>query len=171
MWGLRHILRSISRGVANTMAACIVCTRLDYCNALLQVFTDKLQIVQNTLTRVVCNVTTRQQHTIDLLHNRHWFSIRSRITFKSSTLCYKATGSINQAICSKHWSYTCQAVNWHLLRWTCWQFLSVNAVAYQNRCTPFRQQFGTYFHCPSVTLTVSQHSSRTSKRTYSVVTF
>ena len=76
MWGLRHnSRRSISRDVANTMADCTVDTRLDYCNALLNGATEKslnkLQIVQSMQDRVVCNVTTRQQHTIDLLRNLH----------------------------------------------------------------------------------------------------
>ena len=92
--GLRHIRRSISRGVANDMAACIVGIRFDYCNALLYGATEKslnkLQIVQNKLDRVVCNVTTCQQHTIELLRNLHWLPIRSRITFKVATLCCKA---------------------------------------------------------------------------------
>ena len=35
MWSLRHIRRSISRDVVNTMADSMVDTRLDYCNALL----------------------------------------------------------------------------------------------------------------------------------------
>ena len=34
-------------------------------------------------------VTTRQQHTIDLLRNLHRLLIRSRITFKVATFCYK----------------------------------------------------------------------------------
>ena len=94
MWGLRHIRRSISRDVANTMAACIVGTHLNYCNALLYGATEKspnkLQLVQNKLARVVCNVTTRHQHIIDLLRNLHWLPIRSGITFKVATSCYKA---------------------------------------------------------------------------------
>ena len=39
--GARNFRRSISRDVANTMAACIVGTRLDYRNALLYVATEK----------------------------------------------------------------------------------------------------------------------------------
>ena len=50
---------------------------------------SKLQIVENKLAWVVGNVTTRQQHTIDLLRNLHWLPIRSHITFKVATLCYK----------------------------------------------------------------------------------
>ena len=91
--GLRHIRHSIYRDVANTMAACIVGTRLDYCNARLLGATEKLfklQRVQNKLARVVCSVVTRQQHIVDLIRNLHWLPIRSRITFKFATLCYKA---------------------------------------------------------------------------------
>ena len=91
---MRHIRCSISRDVANTMAASIVGTRLDYCNAMLYGATEKslhtLQIVQNKLDRVVCNVTTRQQHTIELLLKLHWLPIRNRIKFKVATWCYKA---------------------------------------------------------------------------------
>ena len=92
MWGMRHIFHLIYRDVANTMAACIVGTRLDYFNALLYGATEKLlnklQIVQNKLARVICNETTRQQHIIDLLRNLHWLPIRCRITFKVATLYY-----------------------------------------------------------------------------------
>ena len=94
MWGLRHIRRSISRDVANAMAACIVGIRLNCWNALLYGATEKslnkLQIVQNKLARVVCNVTSRQQLIIDLLRNLQLLLIRSRITFKVATLCNKA---------------------------------------------------------------------------------
>ena len=94
MWGLCHIRRSISRDVVNIMAACIVGTRVVYCNALLHCTTDKslnkLQRAQNKLARIVSNVTTLQQHTVVLLPNLHWLPIRSRITFKVATSCYNA---------------------------------------------------------------------------------
>ena len=41
IWSPRHIRRSISRDVANTMAVCIVGTCLDCCNALLHGATEK----------------------------------------------------------------------------------------------------------------------------------
>ena len=67
IWGLSHIRRSMSRDVASIMAACLVGTRLDYWNTLLRGATkkslNKLQRVRNKLAWVVCNVTTRQQHT------------------------------------------------------------------------------------------------------------
>ena len=109
IWGLRHIRRSISRDVANNTAACIVGTRLDYRNSLLHGATvkslNKLQRVQNKLDLIVCNITTRQQHIVDLLRNLHWLPMRSCITFNFTT------GSINQSICTLHWSHTCHAVD------------------------------------------------------------
>ena len=41
------------------------------------------------LARIIHNITTHQQHTINLLHNQHWLPIRSRIMFKVATFCYK----------------------------------------------------------------------------------
>ena len=76
------------------MAAFIIRTRSNYCKAMLHGATEKslnkLKRVQNKHARVVCNVTTRQHHIVDHLRNLHWLPIRSRITFKIATLCYKA---------------------------------------------------------------------------------
>ena len=95
---LRHLRRSITRDVANTLACSIVGSRIDYCNALLFGVTDKvlerLQRVQNNLARVVNNISIRQLHksgrcSHDLLRDLHWLPIRSRIDFKIAVLCYK----------------------------------------------------------------------------------
>ena len=57
---LRHLRPRLSLDVAKTMAASIVGSRLDYCNALYygaaQSTMNKLQRVQNNLARVVCDV-------------------------------------------------------------------------------------------------------------------
>ena len=59
--------------VANTMVACIVGTRLDFCITLLhsdiEKSLNKLQRFQNKLAQVICNVSTDQQHTGDYLRN------------------------------------------------------------------------------------------------------
>ena len=152
MWGLCHIRRSISRDVANIMAASIVDTRLDYCNALLQDATDKLQIVQNKRARVICNVTTRQQHTIDLLRNLYWLPIGSRIR-SSLHLVLQSIPAPSKKLSARHIGAIPP------MPWTeiCWDGLGDSTrVAYQNRGTPFRQQYGTAdLHCPSVSLTAS----------------
>ena len=147
--------KDISRNVANTMAACIFDTRLAYCNALLQGTTDKLQIVQNKLARAFGNVTTRQQHTIDLFRNLHLLPIRSRITFKVAILCYKAyrLHQPNYLLDTLKWYV--HAVNWDQLRWTC--RLYQGRIPKQRHAISLlhRQQFGTDFHCPSITLSAS----------------
>ena len=72
---------------------------MNYCNALLHGATEKslnnLHRVQNKLARVVSNITTRQQHAVDLLRHLHWLPIRRRITFSVTTLCFKGY-SLNQ---------------------------------------------------------------------------
>ena len=56
---LRHIRRSLTDEVANTVARCIVLSRIDYCNSLLygapSQYLNKLQRVQNSIARIVLN--------------------------------------------------------------------------------------------------------------------
>ena len=70
----------------------IVSSRPDYCNALLRgapaSTIDKLQRVQNTLTRVVTQ-STRQTPSKPLLQSLHWLPVRERIDFKVALLAYK----------------------------------------------------------------------------------
>jgi len=91
---LRHIRRSLHCNIANTIACCIVGSKLDYCNSLLfniQTSTlQKLQRVQNNLARVVCDVSKFQQPSEDLLHELHWLPIRQRIHYKIATITYRA---------------------------------------------------------------------------------
>ena len=49
---------------------------------------DKLQRVQNTLTRVVTG-TTRFDHITPVLEGLHWLPIKSRVSFKLATLAFK----------------------------------------------------------------------------------
>jgi len=93
MSGLRHIRPVLSVEVANTIAASLIATRLDYCNALLHGTSAsnilKLQRVQNNLARVVCGVSDRSVSASSLLHQLHWLPISKRIMFKLATTCYK----------------------------------------------------------------------------------
>src|SRR5258706_3247412 len=61
--GLCHVRSVLSVEVASTIAASLIATRLDYCNALLHGTSasniSKLQRVQNNLVRVVCGVSDR----------------------------------------------------------------------------------------------------------------
>ena len=89
---LRHIRRLIDQDTANTLACSIVASRLDYCNAVLYGVTDRnykrLQRVQNSLARVVCNAPYRSPSR-PLLKSLHWLPIEQRIEYKIATMTYK----------------------------------------------------------------------------------
>ena len=50
----------------------------------------KLQIVQNNLARVVCDVGWRHAHSADLLRDLHWLPVHKRVMFKAASLCYRS---------------------------------------------------------------------------------
>ena len=89
---LRHIRRLIDKDTANTLACSIVASRLDYCNALLYGVTirnfKRLQRVQNSLARVVCNAPYRSS-AIPLLKELHWLPVEQRVKYKIATMTYK----------------------------------------------------------------------------------
>ena len=72
--------------------ACIT-SKLDYCNGLLYGLPDsqivKLQRVQNTCARLICNLP-KFAHVTPLLTELHWLPIRQRIEFKMLMIVYKA---------------------------------------------------------------------------------
>ena len=82
----------IDRETANTLACSIVASRLDYCNSVLYGVTDynisKLQRVQNSLARVVCQSAYRSSAT-NLLRELHWLPVRQRIDYKIATISYR----------------------------------------------------------------------------------
>ena len=90
---LRHIRRSLTRDITNTVACSIIHSRLDFCNSLLHGVAKKslnlLQWVQNKLMGAVHNISTRY-HSIDLLQELQWMPIHSWVIFKIGTLCYNA---------------------------------------------------------------------------------
>ena len=92
MRSLRYIRRLIDQDTANTLACSIVASRLDYCNAVLYGVTDRnykrLQRVQNSLARVVCNAPYRSP-SLPLLKSLHWLPIEQRIDYKIATMTYK----------------------------------------------------------------------------------
>jgi hypothetical protein len=91
---LRHIRKSITREIANTIACSLISSRLDYCNSLLvgvsALNLDKLQRIQNRAACTVASVNRRQQSTRDLLTELHWLPVRFPVEYKTSVLCYKA---------------------------------------------------------------------------------
>jgi len=104
MSGLRHFQSLVSDEVAHQIACSIVGSRLDYCNSLLLKCSnrnlDKLQRVQNNLTRVVCN-SSRLTPAEPLLRSLNWLSVRQRIDYKLANLCYLAI-SFHQPVYLPH---------------------------------------------------------------------
>ena len=89
---LRHIRRSLTDEVANTVARCIVLSRIDYCNSLLygapSQYLNKLQRVQNSLARIVLNKPFRSP-AAPLLRELHWLPVTQRVRFKIASLVFR----------------------------------------------------------------------------------
>ena len=93
MRDLRRVRKHLSRDTATSLANALVSSRLDYCNSLLYSLpkssVQKLQLVQNTLARIVscrskfCSISP-------ILRELHWLPVKSRIYFKANLLIYKA---------------------------------------------------------------------------------
>ena len=68
----------------------VVSSRLDYCNSLFRSLSSfnmhKLQCIQNTLARIVCNKYTLAS---PILKQLHWLPVESCCIFKTATLVYK----------------------------------------------------------------------------------
>ena len=90
---MRQIRSSLDKNSAVILANSLVHSKIDYCNSLLVNLPDasimRLQRVQNSLARVVCNSTKRQSHSLDLLKSLHWLPITERIKYKIAVLTFK----------------------------------------------------------------------------------
>ena len=93
MKDLRRVRRYLTVSVATSLANALVSSRLDYCNSLLHNITDqnmrKLQVVQNSLCRIVKRVS-RFDHITEHRKALHWLPIEYRIKFKINLLTFKA---------------------------------------------------------------------------------
>jgi len=89
---IRYIRHLLSIDTAQTFACSLVNSRLDYCNSLLyrasSSVLDKLQRVQNSAARLVCQAG-RRSHSSPLLSALHWLPVRRRIDYKLAVLTYK----------------------------------------------------------------------------------
>ena len=90
---MRKIHSSLDRDTATILANSLVHSKIDYCNSLLYGLPDtsiiRLQRVQNSLARVVCNSSKRSAHSNTLLKTLHWLPISQRIKYKIALLTFK----------------------------------------------------------------------------------
>ena len=91
---LRQVRSSLDKKSAIILANALVQSKVDYCNSLLSGLPNhtvvRLQYVQNSLARVVCNTTKFRSKTASLLKSLHWLPINERIKFKIAVLTFKA---------------------------------------------------------------------------------
>ena len=90
---LRQIRSSLDRNAATILANSLVHSKLDYYNSLLYGLPEssiiRLQRVQNSLARVVCNSSKRCSHSNTLLKTLHWLPVSERIKYKIALLTFK----------------------------------------------------------------------------------
>jgi hypothetical protein len=87
---LARIRRYLTSQSAAIIAAAIVSGRLDYCNSLLvgTSAAKKLQLVQNSLARVVFRIPRIAHVSLNLM-KLHWLPIKQRIDFKVALITWK----------------------------------------------------------------------------------
>ena len=90
---LSHIRKYIDSSTANTIASCIVSSRIDYCNSLFAGITDhnllRLQRIQNRAAKIVTNSFGIVSCSA-LLRQLHWLPVPNRIDYKIALLTFKA---------------------------------------------------------------------------------
>ena len=78
---------------ATILANALVHTKLDYCNSLYYSLPNssihRLQLVQNSLARVVIPSTLRHHHITPVLKRLHWLPVEQRIKYKIASITYK----------------------------------------------------------------------------------
>ena len=93
IYNLRRIRKYFDQDSMKTVVHAGITSKLDYCNSLLYGLPDsqivKLQLVQNTCARLICNLP-KFAHVTPLLRELHWLPIRQRIEFKMFMIVYKA---------------------------------------------------------------------------------
>ena len=90
---LRQIRSSLDTNSAIILANALVSSKLDYCNSLYYKLPacslKRLQVVQNSLARVVVPTVKRSDHISPTLRHLHWLPIKQRIDYKIASLTFK----------------------------------------------------------------------------------
>jgi hypothetical protein len=91
---IRQIRSSLDHKSTILLANALVSSKLDFCNSLYYGLPEssihKLQVVQNSLARIVETSVTRRDRITPTLHKLHWLPVRKRITYKIAVLTYKS---------------------------------------------------------------------------------
>src|SRR6266581_4821157 len=79
---------------ATILSIALVHTKLDYCNSLFYSLPKssihRLQLLQNSLARVVIPSTLRHHHITPVLKRLHWLPVELRIKYKIASITYKS---------------------------------------------------------------------------------
>jgi hypothetical protein len=90
---LRQIRPCLNTATAIILANALVSSKLDYCNSLYYNLPNssihRLQLVQNSLARVVIPAVKRHHHITPTLRRLHWLPVNLRIKYKIALLTYK----------------------------------------------------------------------------------
>jgi hypothetical protein len=90
---IRQMRSSLDHNSAVLLANALVSSKLDFCNSLYYGLPHssihRLQLVQNSLARVVCPSVRRRDHITPVLQKLHWLPVPSRINYKIALITYK----------------------------------------------------------------------------------
>jgi len=89
---LRRIRKCLTEDDTETVASALIGSQLDYCNSLLfgvsKAHVNKLQLIQNTIARVLTG-TYRRHHITSILQHLHRLPIQSRAHCKIAVITFK----------------------------------------------------------------------------------
>jgi hypothetical protein len=90
---IRQIRSSLDHNSCILLCNALVSSKLDFCNSLYyglpQSSIHRLQLVQNSLARIVHTSVTRRDHISPALRALHWLPISSRIEYKIALITFK----------------------------------------------------------------------------------
>jgi hypothetical protein len=90
---IRQVRSSLDHNSCVMLCNALVSSKLDFCNSLFyglpQSSISRLQLIQNSLARVVCPSVRRRDHITPTLRRLHWLPVNTRIQYKIALITYK----------------------------------------------------------------------------------